>query len=157
MSRCDELLDTFLENVDNWTKAKSLPTVDPNPTIEYILNLDSQQLRGLAGTQLLEHAYELYAYAEYIETINFIEKTILEWSESSIWYIIGGVMDNYGGDYTKWQIKYYAAIAENPLASEILKVKNHASARVGALEGKSKRISKMAETLTNLARKKNEF
>ena len=66
-------------------------------------------------------------------------------------------MENYGGDYTKWQIKYYAAIAENPLASEILKVKNHASARVGALEGKSKRISKMAETLTNLARKKNEF
>ena len=66
-------------------------------------------------------------------------------------------MESYGGEFTKWQIKYYAAIAENPLASEILKVKNHASARVGTLEGKSKRITKMADTLTNLARRKNEF
>ena len=42
----------------------------------------------------------------------------------------------------------------DPLASEILKVKNHAEARVRTLEGKNSRIIKMAEILTNMARRK---
>ena len=51
-------------------------------------------------------------------------------------------MQNYGTQYTKWQEKYYSAIKENPLASEILKVKNHAEARVKMLDGKANRIQK---------------
>lgn len=155
--RCDDLLTSFLNNVENWTKAQSLPVVEPNANLEFILNLDGEQLRGMSPTVLLEHSYELYAYAEYLETVKSKEKNILEWSDSSIWFIIGKEMNNYGSEFTKWQVKYYAAIAENPLASEILKVKNHASARVESLEGKSKRITKMADTLTNLARRKNEY
>lgn len=155
--RCDDLLTSFLNNVENWTKAQSLPVVEPNANLEFILNLDGEQLRGMSSTILLEHSYELYAYAEYLETIKSKEKNILEWSDSSIWFIIGKGMSNYGDSFTKWQVKYYAAISENPLASEILKVKNHASARVESLEGKSKRITKMADTLTNLARRKNEY
>jgi len=155
--RCDDLLSSFLNSVDSWTKAQSLPVVEPNANLEFILNLDGEQLRSMSSTVLLEHSYELYAYSEYLETIKSKEKNILEWSDSSIWFIIGKEMGNYGDAYTKWQVKYYAAVAENPLASEILKVKNHASARVESLEGKSKRITKMADTLTNLARRKNEY
>ena len=155
--RCDDLLSEFLGNVERWTKSKSLPEVESNPNVVFILNLDQEQLRRLGGTSCLEHAYELYSYAEYLETLKVKEKNILEWSESSIWFIISKEMDNYGDNFTKWQVKYYAAVAENPLASEILKVKNHASARVETLEGKSKRVTKMADTLTNLARRKNEY
>ena len=32
-------------------------------------------------------------------------------------------MSQYGDKYTKWQEKYYSAIKENPLASEIFKIK----------------------------------
>lgn len=155
--RCDDLLSEFLGNVDRWTKSKSLPEVESNPNVGWVLNLDHEQLRGLGATSCLEHAYELYSYAEYLETLKVKEKNILEWSESSIWFIISKEMGNYGTEFTKWQIKYYSAIAENPLASEILKVKNHAAARVETLDGKSKRVTKMADTLTNLARRKNEF
>ena len=125
--------------------------------MSYILNLDQGQLRSLGAASCLEHAYELYSYAEYLETLKVKEKNILEWSESSIWFIISKEMGSYGTEFTKWQIKYYSAIAENPLASEILKVKNHAAARVETLDGKSKRVTKMADTLTNLARRKNEY
>ena len=45
-------------------------------------------------------------------------------------------------------------VIKNPLATEILKIKNHAEARVRTLEGKHDRIMKMAEILTSLARRK---
>jgi len=63
-------------------------------------------------------------------------------------------MNQYGGQYSKWQEKYFSAVRENPLAAEILKIKNHAEARVRTLEGKNNRVIKMAEILTNMARRK---
>ena len=50
--------------------------------------------------------------------------------------------------------KYYGAIKENPLASEILKVKNHAEARVSLLDGKAARVQKMADILNSLSRRR---
>ena len=49
---------------------------------------------------------------------------------------------------------YDVSVEENPLAKQILVIKNHAEARVRLLEGKSDRIIRMAETLNNLARRK---
>ena len=64
------------------------------------------------------------------------------------------VMQNYGTQYTKWQEKYFSAIKENPMASEILKVKNHAEARVKILNGKADRIQSMAQILNNLSKRR---
>ena len=63
-------------------------------------------------------------------------------------------MNQYGGQYTKWQEKYYSAIKENPLASEILKVKNHAESRVKLLNGKADRIQNMAQILNSLSKRR---
>jgi hypothetical protein len=116
--------------------------------------MKKDDLQMLTGEERLCYAYELHAYSEYIETVRAKENAILEWAESSIWYIISTVMQNYGTQYTKWQEKYYSAIKENPLAFDILKVKNHAEARVKFLNGKADRTQKMADILTNLSRRR---
>ena len=149
----EERLNEFINAVEDWKSSKSIATVKENEEIEIILNLKTEDIKSLSSEVQASYAYELYAYSEYIETQKARESIILEWADSSIWYIISTVMQNYGTQYTKWQEKYYSAIRENPLASEILKVKNHAEARVKILSGKADRIQSMASILTNLSRR----
>jgi len=136
----EERLNEFINAVEDWKSSKSIATVKENEEIEIILNLKTEDIKSLSSEVQASYAYELYAYSEYIETQKAKESIILEWADSSIWYIISTVMNNYGSQYTKWQEKYYSAIRENPLASEILKVKNHAEARVKILSGKADRV-----------------
>ena len=150
----EQRLNEFINAVEGWKSSKSIATVKENEEIEIILNLKTEDIKSLSSEVQASYAYELYAYSEYIETQKAKESIILEWADSSIWYIISTVMNNYGSQYTKWLEKYYSAIRENPLASEILKVKNHAEARVKILSGKADRVQSMANILTNLSRRR---
>ena len=150
----EQRLNEFINAVEDWKSSKSIATVKENEEIEIILNLKTEVIKSLSSEVQASYAYELYAYSEYIETQKAKESIILEWADSSIWYIISTVMNNYGSQYTKWLEKYYSAIRENPLASEILKVKNHAEARVKILSGKADRVQSMANILTNLSRRR---
>jgi hypothetical protein len=150
----EKKLNKFLEAMDSWLGSKSLPLVDENPQIKMILNMNSEEIRALSNDECATYAYELYAYSEYIEGVRTKEKIVLDWADASIWYIVSTLMQNYGTQYTKWQEKYYSAIQENPLASDILRIKNHAECRVTTLDGKSERIQKMADILTNLSRRR---
>ena len=150
----EQKLNEFMEAVDSWIASKTLAKADPPENINAILNFRSEDLKRLSSQDCICYSYELYTYAEYIETVKAKENVILEWAESSIWYIISTVIQNYGDKFAKWQQKYYSAIKENPTASDILKIKNHAEARVTTLDGKSERIQKMADILTNLSRRR---
>ena len=150
----EEKLNEFLEAIEAWVSSKHFASVEEPKEVARILNMKKDDLKILTGEECLCYAYELHAYSEYIETVRAKENAILEWAESSIWYIISTVMQNYGTQYTKWQEKYYSAIKENPLAFDVLKVKNHAEARVKFLNGKADRAQRMADILTNLSRRR---
>ena len=150
----EEKLNEFVEAVEAWKSSKSIAPIEENTEIKIILNLKTQDIKSLSGEDRAAYAYELYAYAEYIESQKVKESIILDWAESSIWYIISQSINQYGDKYTKWQEKYYSAVRENPLASEILKIKNHAEARVKTLEGTANRVQSMAQILNNLSRRR---
>lgn len=147
-------LEEFLQAVEDWKSSKYLAEVEAPEEASIALNAGSDTIKSWTAETCNMYAFKLYAYAEYVETERVKEKNTLEWAESSIWFIIGSTMNQYGGQYSKWQEKYFSAVRENPLAAEILKIKNHAEARVRTLEGKNGRITKMAEILTNMARRK---
>ena len=150
----EQKLNEFMEAVEAWKSSKNIAPIKENEEIEIILNLKTQDIKSLSGEDRASYAYELYAYAEYIETQKVKEGIVLDWAESSIWYIISKTINQYGDKYTKWQEKYYSAVRENPLASEILKIKNHAEARVKTLDGKADRIQSMAQILNSLSRRR---
>ena len=150
----EQKLNEFMEAVEAWKSSKNIAPIKENEEIEIILNLKTQDIKSLSGEDRASYAYELYAYAEYIETQKVKESIVLDWAESSIWYIISKTINQYGDKYTKWQEKYYSAVRENPLASEILKIKNHAEARVKTLDGKADRIQSMAQILNSLSRRR---
>jgi hypothetical protein len=153
----NEYLKQFLDSIEKWENALNIPEVKHNEDIERILNLDEKHLKLISSKDCLIYSYQLIAYSDYIHTRISKEKSVLDWADSSIWFIIGGVLDQYGDKYTKWQIKYYSAIQENTLAKKILKVKNNAEARYNILEGKQKRAENMSNILKELSRRKNEY
>ena len=150
----EEKLNEFVRAIEAWAESKYVHTTKAREEPIQALSFTKDRIQTLTSDECACYAYELYAYAEYIETLRTKENAILEWADSSIWYIISTVMQNYGTQYTKWQEKYYSAIKENPLAAEILKVKNHAEARVKVLSGKAERLQNMANILTNLSRRR---
>ena len=147
-------LNEFTEAIESWIQSKDIHSTKQREEPPNALNFTKDTLKTLTKDECAFYAYELYAYAEYIETVRTKENATLDWADSSLWYIISNSMNQYGDKYTKWQEKYYSAIKENPLASDILKIKNHAEARVGLLKGKAERVQKMAEILNNLSRRR---
>ena len=148
----EQKLDEFLQAIDNWIDCKGLPKIEQKEDIEAILNMRSNEIGHLSAKECLAYANELYAYSDYLESIKAKEKIVLDWADSSIWYIISKLLDSYGNGYTKWEQKYYSAVKENPLASDILKIKKHAEARLSTVEGKSNKVLRMADTLSNLSK-----
>ena len=159
----EEKLNEFLQAVDDWIACKNIMSPkgprkghdgEYRGNISKILGFTSDTLKILTAEECLAYAYELHNYGEYLESVKAKEKIVLEWADGSIWYIISTVMHNYGGQYAKWQEKYYGAIKENPLAADILKIKNHAESRVSLLDGKAARVQKMADILNSLSRRR---
>tara|TARA_R100000008_G_C3499983_1_gene123161 strand:- start:65 stop:526 length:462 start_codon:yes stop_codon:yes gene_type:complete len=147
-------LNEFIEAIEVWKSSKQLPPIRENDNINRLLELKSADIKKLTSEDRASGAYELYIYAEYLQQIKTKEKIILDWAESSIWYIIADRVSQYGDKYTKWQEKYYSAVKENPLASEVFKIKNHAEARVKTLDGTVDRVQRMAEILNNLSKRR---
>ena len=150
----EERYNLFLSNIDTWIGTEGVAKFEIRPEVEEAINMDTSDIRSLSPQKCLEMSYELYCYAEYLDSILAKQETALEWAEDSIMYIISDKLDQYGDKYTKWQEKYFRAVKENPLACEIIKVKNTASARVRILENKIQTIKKLSEVLTNLSKRK---
>jgi hypothetical protein len=150
----EERFEVFKSSIEDWINLHGIQAVKPNPAIDEILNINRDQLRRLTHNQCLEYAYELYAYSEYLDSLLCKEQIAFDWADDSIWYVIADKIDQYGDKYTKWQEKYFKAVKENPLATQIVKVKTYSGARIKVLQNKISTIKKMSETLSSLAKRK---
>lgn len=150
----EEKFNNFIDNINNWIKSHGVIDIEPNDNVAQTLNLKQHDIQRLSSNQCMELAYELYAYAEYLDSILRKQKVAFDWAEDSIWYIIADKMNNYGDKYAKWQQKYFSAIKENPLAADIIKVRNTASARIKMIESRVESVRKMSDILYNLSKRK---
>ena len=69
MSRGEEILSEFLENIDRYIKSLHLGVVEENQNISKLLNFQFSDFEKLTATECGSAAYQLYAYAEYIGRI----------------------------------------------------------------------------------------
>ena len=150
----EERFDHFINTIENWIKSVGIIEVKKDDEVENILNLGIDQIKSLDYNECCAYSYKLSVYAEYIDSLLSKQKIAMDWADDGIWYIISDKINNYGDKYTKWQEKYFRSIKENPLASQILKVKNAASARIKILEDKSQNIKRLSDTLLTLSKRK---
>lgn len=150
----EERFNKFVEDIENWIQGVGRLKIERNEEVEKYLNLDIAQLKRLSSEECNIGAYCLTAYAEYLQNVLAKEKMALEWADDGIWYIISDKLNNYGGQYAKWQEKYYSAIKENPIAKEMTRVKINAQARITSVEHSIENTKKLSEILLNLSRRR---
>ena len=116
--------------------------------------LTVSELRSLDQQKALSFSFVLFSHAEYLQSLHNKEKTIVNFCTDSIWFIVADKMDNYGGQYAKWEVRYYSAIKENPMASELNRLKLSAEARVNRISGKIDSVKKMATVLHDIGKRR---
>ena len=150
----DEVINSFLKRIDDWIKGVNIiePAFD-DIEIYNILNMTHEQMKNCNQNELARFSYQIYGYVDYLQRVYNKEKSVLDFAEESIWSIISKEYDNYGSDYKKWQVKYYSAVRENPLASRLNKLKNNCKTRVTNLEHRIEHVKKRADILLELSRR----
>ena len=74
----EEKLNEFIEAIDSWVTSKYVHNVSPEKDCPTALDFKRNDLRALTSEECAFHAYELYAYAEYVETLRTKENAVLE-------------------------------------------------------------------------------
>lgn len=154
-----DYIANFLNKIDDWINNNRLDIKRINhEECELILNYSLDDLEQEDSIDLLKKGYILHGYADYLSAAYNKEKMIHDYAENSITYLLSSAFNNYGDQYTKWEVKYNSAVKENPLAKKLLQLKNNARARLTLLENKSEHIKKMADLMIELSRrKKNDY
>lgn len=155
MSTENNPIESFFNRIDTWIHDNKLDIQNKNfNNIEEILSLEPDQLKELTPEELMNNAYSLYGYAEHVQSIYNKEKTIIDFADESIWFIISPVLNNYGDQFTKWQTKYAMAVKESILASKLNQLKNNAQARLNMIEKRADHIKKMADIMLDIAKRR---
>lgn len=155
MNNDNNPIESFFNKIDAWIHDNKLDLQNKSfNNIEAILSLEPDQLKELTPEELMNNAYSLYGYAEYVQSIYNKEKTIIDFADESIWFIISPVINNYGDQYTKWQTKYTMAVKESMLATKLNQLKNNAQARLNMIEKRSDHIKKMADIMIDIAKRR---
>ena len=149
-----ENVQEFLNRMKDWIELNNIEPIKKNEDVERLLSLSYDEIKHINKDEALAGAYILFGYAHYVQNVLNREKAVLDWSESSVYYIVSDKLNNYGDGYTKWEQKYYSAVKENPLAREIFKLKTHCLSRVNTLNKTVEKIERQANILEQIARAK---
>jgi|TARA_B100001778_G_scaffold332303_1_gene338345 hypothetical protein len=150
----EQKVNEFLQKVDDWIEDRNIDLAEKNEEVAEIMSMKSDDIRSLSQEKALSFSFVLFSHAEYLQTLHNKEKTVVEFCSDSIWFIVADKMDNYGGQYAKWEMRYYSAIKENPLAAELNRLKLTAEARINRLSGKIDAVKKMASVLHDIGKKR---
>ena len=150
----EQKANEFLQKVDDWIEDRNVDLTKANEEVDGIMALTVSELRSLDQQKALSFSFVLFSHAEYLQSLHNKEKTIVNFCTDSIWFIVADKMDNYGGQYAKWEVRYYSAIKENPMASELNRLKLSAEARVNRISGKIDSVKKMATVLHDIGKRR---
>ena len=150
----EQKVTEFLSKVDDWIEDRNADLAKENEEVEPIMALSSDEVRSLSQEKALSYSFVLFAHAEYLQGVYNKEKTVVDFCDDSIWFMVGDKLQNYGGQYSKWQEKYYSAVKENPMATELNRLKIMSQARLNRLSGKVDNTKKMATLLQDLGKRR---
>lgn len=148
-------VEDFFDKIDDWVKNSGFIKQDINKEkINIIINREIHDHKLLSEEDLLCDSLFLYKYADSLQQYYNREKSILEYAENSILYIISGDINKYGDQYTKYDIKYNIAIRNDPICKHLIKLVSVSRARMSDVEGRIYNIKKIADILHDLSKRK---
>ena len=151
----DDLLDAFFNKIDTWVVHSGFVEHDlDKDEISEILGRGPEEIIGRSSEDLLLDTFSLYRYLDLLQAECNHQRMVLEYAESSILNLISGVLNKFGDQYTKYDVRYNMAVRADPMCSELMKLVLVSKARITESDGRIYNVKKMTEILEQLAKKK---
>lgn len=149
----DEKIKKYEKELDDIIEKIGISFYKDEASIE-ALKLTYSQLRDMDQRECCILAYNLQQYGLYIQSVTNRLNSISYWLNESINKIVGKYAKNYGTDYTKFEEKRAAIIAENEAANHLMSLLIKASGKNKELYSLSTKIGSMANTLLEISKSK---
>jgi hypothetical protein len=147
-------IDQRSEKLEEYLVKKGLPQPETR-SIDQYLSMTRSELSRYAPEDLGEIAYEIDAYAYYLQDLINRHESKKFFCQCQIEALVGGVLSNYNiyGQKEKW----LAAIHDNDHARAFWENQNTHELVIQRLSYLSKRLEKISNTLENLQMTKRRF
>lgn len=146
----------FIENIDNWINSIVIDSKFSDKEVYDIINMDMDSIYELPIKELESYVYNLLGYLDSLHKVMNKEKSIINYADKSIWFIIAPAFDSYGSDYTQGKmVNYNRAIRDNDIASALFKLKNAADSRAIVLESRIFTLMEKIKMLQNILRRRS--
>jgi len=149
----DEKIKKYENELDDIIEKIGISLYKDEASIE-ALKLSYSQLRDMDQRECCILAYGLQQYAIYIQSITNRLNSVSYWINESLNKIVGKYAKSYGNDYTKFEEKKAAIIAENEAANYLMSLLIKSSGKNKELYGISAKILNMATTLLEISKSK---
>lgn len=149
-NKINSFIDSMLEKVNS---LKIIVSKSPENS-EKLMNLSSEELRGMSEEECGIVAIKLHQYASYIQQQYNRALSTQKVIESYINYLISKEYENYGDKYTKYDVKRNMILAGNSQGEQLSKLFLEAESLVDGLSGLSYKISNLANALNELQKSK---
>tara|TARA_R110000824_G_scaffold3275_2_gene15556 strand:+ start:658 stop:1137 length:480 start_codon:yes stop_codon:yes gene_type:complete len=144
-------LEEFMNTLDSY--ASNIPSVEPNPDVEKLINLSSFELKSFTSEECCEKAYVLYGYCNYLQKEYNKQAAKSKWCEECINHAVSSKSHNFD-KYTKWEVKVNLVIREDDFIQKVWRVKRVVDGIVTSCSETIRDIRKQADTLIELSRRK---
>ena len=141
-----ERLKKFLDDIDHYIESKNFIGPKFNDEFKIAETFDNEVLSCLTQDECFNYAYQLYQYADTVNSELSRNKSIVNWCEDALNKMISGELINMQ-QIAKHEMKVAAIIRENEVASKINDWKIVAQARVDTLQNKEYNIRRKADCL----------
>jgi hypothetical protein len=128
--------------------------IDIDPGVERLLKLTYEELTKMHPDDCSIGGFKLKQYSVYIQQKENRYRNIKNWLKSNLDTVIGKYASNYGNNFTKYEEKKAAIIADNSYAKELNKLYIEYSGYEGELNMVANRISDLAKTLSEIRNNK---
>lgn len=150
----NESINGFFEKIKNWIDSTGLNIkIDQDPElIESIFNIGD--LSSLSIDELNNANLSIIRFVYGLQTELNECKTILDFANDSIYYIICDMEISDADKYLKAEEKYNKRIKSCPMCVELNKLRLHASARVNLLNSKIEIINRLSDNISQIIKRK---
>jgi hypothetical protein len=140
--------------MDTYCISGIVPECKFDPIVQIILDLPHEEIISLTSEETSSYAFKLHSYCIFLR--KDLDKNLAKvvWCEEILNRIVSKSWNDFDA-YMKYEVRRHAAIAQDTFATKVEKARIYIGSAIQQIRDKVEDISKMANILENLARKKS--
>ena len=149
------VMDKFAEYVDAYTEACNIETIKFDDDIAEIMTANRETLKEMSANDLNAWAVRLISFAFYVQSELNNATTKRDWCNEVMNHLVAKHYDHEA--FMKYEVrrKMCALEVNNTLGTRVEKIHTYMQARVTLLTDKVGDVRKMADTLNQMAKRKD--